>query len=236
MENYQILVVEDESDVNHLLASILEPYTVTSAYSGTEARLLLCQNTYDLILLDLMLPGMTGEELIAWMRQEGKNIPVIVLSAKQELTDRVNVLRLGADDYIMKPFEIDEVIARVEALLRRCKRQTVPPQDGRETNNEEKILVFDDLVLNHDQRTVYAGEKPVTLTVREFEILELLMSYPKKVFTRENLFTAIWGEEYMGEDNTVNVHISNLRAKLSKASPKKEYIKTVWGIGFKMNI
>lgn len=234
MGNYHILVVEDENDVNHLLASILEPYAVTSAYSGTEARLLLSQNDYDLILLDLMLPGMTGEELIAWMRTEGKTMPVIVLSAKQELTDRVNVLRLGADDYIMKPFEIDEVIARVEAVLRRCKGQQLNVKT--ESAGGEKSLVIGDLVLNHDQRTVHVKNKPVTLTVREFEILELLMTYPKKVFTRENLFTAIWGEDYFGEDNTVNVHISNLRAKLAKAAPGAEYIKTVWGIGFKMNL
>ena len=176
MGNYHILVVEDENDVNHLLASILEPYAVTSAYSGTEARLLLSQNDYDLILLDLMLPGMTGEELIAWMRTEGKTMPVIVLSAKQELTDRVNVLRLGADDYIMKPFEIDEVIARVEAVLRRCKGQQLNVKT--ESEGGEKSLVIGDLVLNHDQRTVHVKNKPVTLTVREFEILELLMTYP----------------------------------------------------------
>jgi len=234
MEKYQILIVEDESDVNHLLASILEPYAVTSAYSGTEAKLLLGQRDFDLILLDLMLPGMTGEELIAWMRGEGRQIPVIVLSAKQEVSDRVNVLRLGADDYIMKPFEIDEVLARVEAVLRRCHGQ--PKQTQFESGEGEKSLVIGDLVLNREQRTVRAGGVPVALTVREFEILALLMSYPKKVFTRENLFTAIWGEEYFGEDNTVNVHISNLRAKLAKAAPGREYVKTVWGIGFKMNL
>lgn len=234
MERYQILVVEDENDVNRLLASILEMHDVTSAYSGTEAKLLMSQNDYDLVLLDLMLPGMTGEALIEWMRSAGKTVPVIVLSAKQELSDRVNVLRLGADDYIMKPFEIDEVIARVEAVLRRCRGQQKQIQN--QTLEGEKSLVIGKLVLNHDQRTVHVDGRPVSLTVREFEILELLMSYPKKVFTRENLFTAVWGEEYLGEDNTVNVHISNLRGKLAKADPKTEYIKTVWGIGFKMNL
>lgn len=234
MEKYRILIVEDENDVNHLLASILKMYDVTSAYSGTEARLLMTQNKYDLVLLDLMLPGMTGEALIEWLRSEGKTVPIIVLSAKQGLDDRVGVLRLGADDYIMKPFEIDEVSARVEAVLRRCS--CLPKQMQSDCVEGEKSLMIGRLVLNHEQRTVHVADQPVSLTMREFDILELLMKYPKKVFTRENIFTAVWGEEYLGEDNTVNVHISNLRGKLSKADPETEYIKTVWGIGFKMNL
>ena len=167
------------------------------------------------------------------MRRQGIKTPVIVISAKQDVADRVNVLRLGADDFIMKPFEIDEVIARVEAVLRRCVLKEA--QDDKKSG-ESRVLTFKNLTLNHDTRQVVVNDTEVTLTVKEFDILELLLRYPKKVFTRENLFTAIWGEDYFGEDNTVNVHISNLRQKLSKADKNTEYIKTVWGIGFKMAV
>lgn len=233
MKKGSILIVEDENDVNRLLATILSDYETKSAFSGTEAAMWLGQKKFDLVLLDLMLPGMTGEEVIADMRRQGIKTPVIVISAKQEVSDRVNVLRLGADDFIMKPFEIDEVIARVEAVLRRCSLKT---SEADEISGESRVLAFKNLTLNHDTRQVVVNGAEVTLTVKEFDILELLLRYPKKVFTRENLFTAIWGEDYFGEDNTVNVHISNLRQKLAKADKDTEYIKTVWGIGFKMSV
>lgn len=233
MKKGSILIVEDENDVNRLLATILSEYETKSAFSGTEAAMWLAQKKFDLVLLDLMLPGMTGEEVIADMRRQGIKTPVIVISAKQDVADRVNVLRLGADDFIMKPFEIDEVIARVEAVLRRCVLKEA--QDDKKSG-ESRVLTFKNLTLNHDTRQVVVNDNEVTLTVKEFDILELLLRYPKKVFTRENLFIAIWGEDYLGEDNTVNVHISNLRQKLSKADKDTEYIKTVWGIGFKMAV
>lgn len=236
MKDYRILIVEDENDVNRLLATILSDYKTTSAFSGTEAAMWLGQQKFDLVLLDLMLPGMTGEEVIAYMREHGIKTPVIVISAKQEVADRVNVLRLGADDFIMKPFEIDEVLARVEAVLRRCGALVSETETSFDEGGGKDVLKIKNLTLNHDTRQVLAAGQEVALTVKEFDILELMMRYPKKVFTRENLFTAVWGEDYLGEDNTVNVHISNLRQKLSKADSENEYIKTVWGIGFKMNI
>ena len=172
-----------------------------------------------------MLPGLTGEEFISQMRRK-KTMPIIVLSAKAGLEDRVNVLKLGADDFIPKPFDNAEVLARVEAQLRRYKQFSGASGGGR-------VLTHGDLTLDRDSVTVTAGGKDVILTAREFEILALLMEHPKKVFTREQLYEQVWGGAYMGDDNTVNVHISKLRAKLAKASPT-EYIKTVWGIGFKM--
>ena len=227
MDICNILVVEDDPDINKLLCRILEGagYACRPAYSGTEAALWAGQYDYDLVLLDLMLPGLTGEELIAQLRQR-KTMPIIVLSAKTGLEDRVNVLKLGADDFIPKPFDNAEVLARVEAQLRRYK-QFSGPEGGR-------VLTHGDLVLDKDSVTVTAAGKPVPLTAREFHILTLLMEHPKKVFTREQLYQQVWEGAYMGDDNTVNVHISNLRSKLAKVSPT-EYIKTVWGIGFKMN-
>ena len=149
-------------------------------------------------------------------------MPIIVLSAKAGLEDRVNVLKLGADDFIPKPFDNAEVLARMEAQLRRYKKFSGPMAEG--------VLKWGGLVLDRESVTVTVDDKEVSLTAREFEILALLMSHPKKVYTREQIYQQVWGEEYMGDDNTVNVHVSNLRAKLGE----KEYIKTVWGIGFKM--
>ncbi len=221
-----ILVVEDDPDINRLLCRVLEGagYPCRPAFSGSEAVLWAEQYNYDLVLLDLMLPGLTGEEFIAQMRRR-KTMPIIVLSAKAELEDRVNVLRLGADDFIPKPFDNVEVLARVEAQLRRYK------QFDREGGGA--VLVHGDLTLDKEGVHVTAAGQTVALTAREFHILTLLMEHPKKVFTREQLYEQVWGGEYFGDDNTVNVHISNLRSKLAKASPK-EYIKTIWGIGFKL--
>ena len=210
METCHILVVEDDQDINRLLCRIL----TDGGYD------------YDLVLLDLMLPGITGEEFIARMRKK-RTMPIIVLSAKAGLEDRVNVLRLGADDFIPKPFDNAEVLARVEAQLRRYKQFSAP--------GGGQVLRCGDLELDREAIRVTAGGREVPLTAREFEILSLLMSHPRKVFTREQLYESAWGGEYMGDDNTVNVHISNLRSKLSKVSDQ-EYIKTVWGIGFKMNV
>ena len=221
-----ILVVEDDPDINRLLCRVLEGagYPCRPAFSGSEAVLWAEQYNYDLVLLDLMLPGLTGEEFIAQMRRR-KTMPIIVLSAKAGLEDRVNVLRLGADDFIPKPFDNVEVLARVEAQLRRYK------QFDREGGGA--VLVHGDLTLDKEGVHVTAAGQTVALTAREFHILTLLMEHPKKVFTREQLYEQVWGGEYFGDDNTVNVHISNLRSKLAKASPK-EYIKTIWGIGFKL--
>lgn len=226
MDPFHVLVVEDDPDINRLLCKIAGDagYDCRPAFSGSEALLLAEKYSYDLILLDLMLPGLSGEEFIAKLRA-GKTMPIIVLSAKAGTEARVNVLKLGADDFIPKPFENAEVLARMEAQLRRYKRFSGVPASG--------VLQWGDLTLDREAVQVTAGGIEVTLTAREFEILALLMEHPKKVFTREQIYEQVWGEEFMGDDNTVNVHISNLRAKLGKAS-EKEYIKTVWGIGFKM--
>ncbi|MEG1395801.1 MAG: response regulator transcription factor [Oscillospiraceae bacterium] len=227
METAHILIVEDDPDINRLLCKILTDhgYDCRPAFSGSEGALWAEQYSYDLILLDLMLPGLTGEELIAKFRQT-KTMPIIVLSAKVGVEARVNVLGLGADDFIPKPFDNAEVIARVEAQLRRYRQFS-----GGEA---KKILTCGDLTLDRDAVSATVNGEDVPLTAREFEILSLLMETPKKVFTRKQIYEAAWGGEFFGDDNTVNVHISNLRSKLAQKSDT-EYIKTVWGIGFKMN-
>ena len=226
METCHILVVEDDQDINNLLCKILTGagYDCRPAYSGSEAALWAEQYDYDLVLLDLMLPGMTGEEFIAQLRRR-KTMPIIVLSAKAGLEDRVNVLRLGADDFIPKPFDNAEVLARVEAQLRRYKQF--------DRGSGGAVLTHGDLVLDKEGVTVTAGGKPVTITAREFRILALLMEHPKKVFTKQEIFESVWHQDYFVEDKTINVHISNIRSKL-KETGTDSYIQTVWGIGFKL--
>ena len=227
--NVNILVVEDDLDINNLLCKILikEGYNVRAAYSGTEAKMCMEQYDFHLILLDLMLPGINGEDIIKSVRKM-KIMPIIVISAKAEQDVKVEVLKLGADDFISKPFDTNEVIARVQSQLRRYMVFSKP-------KDKERILRHKDLILNRDTVEVTLDGKAVTLTAREFCILELLMANPNKVFTRSNLFEHVWSEEFLGDDNTINVHISNLRSKLSKIKPNDEYIHTVWGIGFKIS-
>ena len=220
----KILVVEDDWDINALLCKILSQngYDVRGAYSGSEAKMCIEKSQYDLIILDLMLPGICGEELIKEIRKNYL-MPIIVESAKITPEDKIGVLKMGADDFISKPFDINEVLARVEAQLRRYKAFS-----SSKTNSNNKLT---------QDITIQAKEVNginINLTVREFDILELLISNPNKVFTRANLFEAVWKDEFIGDYNTVNVHISNLRAKISKIDKENEYIQTVWGIGFKL--
>ena len=225
-QQINILVVEDDEDINDLLCNILKRngYNVKSAYSGSEAKLLIEYNDYDLLLLDLMLPGESGENIIKEIRKE-KIMPIIVISAKIESEEKINALNLGADDFITKPFDINEVLARVSSQLRRYTKFSLYT-DNNKINHKN-------ITLDKDSRQVFIHNKEVSLTAREFSILELLMSNKNKVFTRENLFESIWQDEFMGDYNTVNVHVSNLRNKFHKLD-KEEYIQTVWGIGFKL--
>lgn len=224
----KILIVEDDEIINNLICKILtkEGYEVKQAFSGTEGRLLLNMFNFELVLLDLMLPGMKGEDLINEIRIKS-NVPIIVISAKISSLDKVNALKLGADDFVSKPFDVYEVIARVEAQLRRYI-------DFSEDKKENKVFKYKELVLNRESVEVLVMDKKLQLTAKEFHIIELLISNPTKVFTRANLFEQVWEGDFLGDDNTVNVHISNLRSKIAAIDAENQYIKTVWGIGFKL--
>lgn len=233
-DEVKILIVEDDADISQILAKImrLQGYVPTQAFSGSEANLRLFsegtgREEYDLILMDLMLPGLPGEELIGRIRQTS-DVPIIVLSAKSALEDRVGVLNMGADDYLTKPFEKEEVIARVNSALRRYGR-------GRRqaAATKEQTLSYKNLKIYPEAREVTVCEKPLSLTAHEYDILCLLVQNPGKVYSRESLYELIWQGSYLGEDNTINVHVSNLRKKIAVLD-ETEYIKTVWGIGFKM--
>lgn len=237
----KILIVEDDSDINTLLEKIMKQqgYETVQAFSGTEAELRLFLSKeegeiadFDLILLDLMLPGMMGEELLNKVRKVS-DIPVIVLSAKSSLEDKVKVLNFGADDYLVKPFEPEEVIARVNGAIKRYQRY-VKKEESQAKEDPKESLTYKKLILYPVEREVKAEGVSLSLTAHEYDILKLLMEHPNKVFSRETLYEIIWQGGYYGEDNTVNMHISNLRKKIS-AVIEEEYIKTVWGIGYKLD-
>jgi DNA-binding response OmpR family regulator len=221
-----ILVVEDDNDINQLLCSIINQsgYRPQPAFSGTEALIYLEKQKWDLILLDLMLPGLSGEEILAKIMGNG-SMPVIIISAKSEQQTKIENLRSGADDFISKPFDVDEVSARIDSLLRRYRYVTEAPK---------QTLNHKDIHIDLDEKSVFVNGTEITVTVREYKILVLLMNSPKKVFSKANLFESVWEESFYGDDNTVNVHISNLRNKLSKANPDEEYIETIWGMGYRM--
>ena len=215
-----ILIVEDDININNLLCEVLRKagYMCEQAFSGTEAKLLLDikEKAYTLVLLDLMLPGASGEEVLKEIRKQGR-LPVIVLTAKDSIDDKIGVLTDGADDYITKPFEIREVLARI--------------QEGQGSGR----LEFRDIVLIRSTFEVSIGGKVLPkITKQEFAILELLLKNPKQVFSKEDIFEYAWDEPYMGETKTLDVHISNIRKKIKTVTPD-EYIETIWGIGYRLH-
>jgi len=226
-QQINVLVIEDDNDINQLLCRIIKKsnYFPQPAYSGTEALIYLEKKNWDLVLLDLMLPGMTGEEILEKITSKD-SIPVIIISAKSEQQTKVKGLRSGADDFISKPFDVEEVSARIDSLLRRYKRAIEAPKRNQ--------VVHKDIQLDLDAKMVVVNGISLTLTVREYTILVLLMTSPNKVFSKSNLFESVWNEPFHGDDNTVNVHMSNLRNKLSKANPNEEYIETIWGMGYRL--
>lgn len=220
----KILIVEDDNSINEMIREGLlkSGYSCFSAFSGTEARLLLNQETYDLMILDLMLPGITGTELLTEIRGNS-NMPVIVLSAKDELDTKVDLLKLGANDYMTKPFELKELEARIFVQLR----------NAADKEKAEEDLEYKELYLDVQKKQLFVCKKPVALTAREYHIMELFLKYPEKVFSKNELYEYAWEEYYIGEDKTIHVHISNIRGKIKKITDR-EYIETVWGLGFRL--
>lgn len=222
----RILLVEDDLEINKLLADFLQEngYEVLCQYDGLHVLDCLHENTIDLIVLDIMLPYRSGDTVLADVRKHS-TVPVIIISAKETTQNKIDLLRLGADDYITKPFDMEEVLARIESNLRRVQFQS----------GAQDYLQHDELILDLGKNTASLRGIELSLTAKEFSILELLMKYPDKIFSKANLFQSVWNTEYISEDNTLNVHISNLRNKLKAVCPDKEFIDTVWGIGYRLH-
>lgn len=219
----RILIIEDEKDVNQLLAQNLQNngYETVSVWNGLDGVRQLQNQHFDMVLLDLMLPYKSGDEILREIRKDS-DIPVIVISAKDLVGTKIDLLTLGADDYIKKPFDLGEVTARVVSNLRRYHMK-----------DQKKQLSYKELTLDTESKTLTVNGAELELTAKEYGIMELLLQSPNKVFSKAYLYETVWGYEYLGDENVIKTHISNLRAKM-KTHSETEYIETVWGLGYRL--
>lgn len=228
----RILLVEDDREISEMLEEFLvqEAFEVVPAFDGMEACRKFEEGEFDLVLLDLMIPKLSGMDVMKRIR-ENSVVPILIVSAKDSLLDKSLGLELGADDYITKPFVMAEVLARIKANLRRTNQYAA---GGSGKQEEQSILTCRDIELNPSDFTVRKKGKKIDLTAKEFEILKLLMQNPKKVYTKEQIYSLVWEDAYLGDENAVNVHISRLRNKIEDDARNPEYIITVWGFGYRI--
>ena len=221
----RLLIAEDDKEINKLLKNFLEEegYYCLSAGTGLDALRLIKEEQPDLVLLDLMLPLKSGDAVLEEVRKFS-DVPVIVVSAKDMVRTKIDMMRLGADDYVTKPFDLDELLVRIEAVLRR----------SRSSESDKKVnLKFKNLEIDTDLKKVYVSGNEISLAAKEYCILELLFLNPTKLFSKANLFESVWKEKYMDDDNIIKVHMSNIRSKIKEYDPD-EYIETVWGMGYRL--
>ncbi len=225
----RVLVVDDEKLIVKGIRFSLEQdgMEVDAAYDGEEALSYARSHQYDMILLDIMLPKLTGFEVCQMIR-EFSDVPIVMLTAKGEDMDKILGLEYGADDYITKPFSVTEVLARIKANIRRTT------QYAASATEQQPILQTGSLVMNLNEYSVTKNGCKIELTSKEFEILKLLLQNPKKVYTKEQIYSLVWNDTYYGDENAVNVHISRLRNKIEDNPREPQYVITVWGIGYKL--
>lgn len=225
----RVLIVDDNPDIREVLGTYAakEGFEPITAKDGFEALDLFRKTSPAVILLDVMMPGMDGYRVCERIRSES-DVPIILITAKGEDYERVMGLDIGADDYIVKPFNANEVMARVRAVLRRMARV--------EQKEEKKILSISNLTINIESYSVYVGAEKLPLTKKEVDTMWILAENPSKVFTRDNLLDSLWGQDYFGDSRTVDSHIKRLRAKLDKVDHPDWEIKTIWGLGYKLEL
>ena len=227
MKGKKILIVEDEPNIAEVVSLYLDraEFTVRIARDGEAALKSLEQHIPDLVVMDLMLPGLDGFTITRWLR-ERSNVPIIMLTSRRDEIDRITGLELGADDYVVKPFSPQELVSRVRAVLRRAGKVQEPIQ-------EEQPVVSGNLTINPLARTVLRNNENIPLTAKEFDMLYLLVSHPRQVFTRDQLLERVWGEAEYIDPSTVTVHIRRLREKIETDPSSPAHLLTVWGVGYK---
>ncbi|WP_050607349.1 response regulator transcription factor [Clostridium niameyense] len=230
LDNTEVLIIEDDKDINNLIKRALnkEGFNVVQAFDGMDGFAKYKSSNCAIIILDIMLPFVDGIEVMKKIREESV-VPIIILSAKGEEVDRISALGLGADDYVVKPFFVGELVARIKSHLRRYTKFT--PNNKKENSIKRGYITLD---LNN--YCIYRKGEKITLTAKEFDLLKLFFTSPNRVFTKVQIFESVWKEEYMGEDNTVMVHIRRLRNKIEENPNKPKYIVTIWGIGYKLGV
>ncbi len=231
MQEY-ILIVEDDNDINKMLAELLtlNGYRIRQAFSGTEALLYVQQEIPAAVILDLMLPGMDGEEVLSQLKSADSSTAVIIASAKEDIDTRISLLQAGADDYVTKPFSPSELVARVKAHLARYERligSGIPQND---------IVEIRGIRIDKTARRVWVNEEEKQFTTKEFDLLVFLAQNPNRVFTKEELFKEIWDMESVGDIATVTVHIKKIREKIEINTAKPQYIETIWGVGYRFKM
>ncbi|MGN0025955.1 MAG: response regulator transcription factor [Clostridium sp.] len=236
MSKERILIVDDEKEIRDLIDIYLkgEDYETIKAENGEEALKLLEENDVDLIILDIMMPKVNGIEACLKIREQ-REMPIIMLSAKSEDMDKILGLNTGADDYLTKPFNPLELVARVKSQLRRYKRFNRLTSQLEMENKQENILEIDELIVNLETHEIFKDGKEIKLTPTEFDILVLLGENRGKVFSIENIYNSVWKQDFMQSDNTVMVHIRKVREKIEEDPRNPKYIKTVWGVGYKID-
>ena len=220
-----ILIIEDDKEISDMLSEFLSEsgFITDVAANGVEGLRQAISERYSLIILDLMLPFKSGDELLRELRSLS-DVPVIVLSAKALTRDKIDLLYLGADDYVTKPFDLEELLARIHSNIKRYRGKGA---------DESGIHIYGEMRLNTITKQLDVGDVPVDLTTKEYALLELMLSNPQKVFSKQNLYESVWGEPYAYDNDTINTHISNIRKKI-KCVMADDYIETVWGMGYKM--
>jgi len=231
----RILVIEDQKDINDLISLNLrsENYTVEQVFDGDNGLIEASKNDFELIILDVMLPGKNGLFICQHMRANNIHTPILMLTAKKSEADRVVGLEMGADDYLTKPFSVRELQARVKAILRRASFNVKSNIDN--TINDSDCLAFDNLLINKNKRSIEVDSRPIDLTAKEFDLLAYMAQSPGRVFNRTQLLDAVWGYQYAGYEHTVNSHINRLRSKIEADPAKPKFVLTAWGIGYKFN-
>ncbi|GEN87562.1 response regulator transcription factor [Oceanobacillus sojae] len=226
--NNKILIVEDDLSVSEMIKDYLEKegYEVTAAFEGEEGMQKFQNDAFDLIILDIMMPKLNGIEVMKQIRRDS-SVPILIVSAKDTDVEKVLGLELGADDYIAKPFAMIELSARVKSALRRATSYS-------EAKKEVNVIHYKALTVDINNYSVQKNGKEIKLTSKEFDILKLFLKYPNNVFTKAQIYTTVWNNDYFGDENVINVHIRRLREKIEDNPAEPDYIRTIWGIGYKL--
>ncbi|MNM45404.1 Sensory transduction protein regX3 [compost metagenome] len=227
--NNNILIIEDDVSISDMVKNYLikDGFSVTTAFDGEEGVVKFLNDDFDLIILDLMLPKLDGLDTMKIIRNKS-SVPILIMSAKGSDVEKAVGLELGADDYIAKPFSMIEISARIKAAIRRATKYS--------TNKEYNIIKIKDITIDLDSFLVRKNGQNIQLTSKEFDILKLFVKNPNRVFTKAQIYSFAWKEEYYGDENVINVHMRRLREKIEDDPSKPEYIKTLWGIGYKLEV